>query len=427
MFRLLVVFVSCLILNSCSSSLSQIQNQSVKNQPEEPSLMLVKNQLPVPQSFKSVQLYRKSNTQNPPIIRLGKNEKLILEFDELTSISGQFRLQFEHFDQNWNPSNIPEAWFIDGFNDQIITGGINNALSKPNYFHYKAEFPSGLTEFITSGNYLVHVYDYTSNTKLFSLPFFVTEQAGVIVSRTETVFNSGSSGEAIDQLFSIYEYPDNVEFPQFDLSFEFVQNRFWGRSITTKSFDTTEKNKIRFYTPRNNSFSSSFDFTPLDLTYLGINVDRIKDWQPEKTPPKVILKRDILNFSATPSSTYRSNTGSPLNSRDAQYAEVIFNLVSGTLNTEGSKLYVAGDFNNWTLSKHSKMDFNTELGLWQTSLLVKQGDYRYKYFQKFGEYDNATALPLNDSISRIKQEYITLVYYKDPTRNYQRLLMVDVR
>ncbi|HAW80926.1 MAG TPA: hypothetical protein DCX27_15150, partial [Balneola sp.] len=88
-----------------------------------------------------------------------------------------------------------------------------------------------------------------------------------------------------DQLFSLYDYPEEVEFPQFDLSFSFVQNRFWGSAISTKSFDITTPGKVRFYTPRNNTFSSSFDFIPLDLTDLAINLQKIEDWQPEFTPP----------------------------------------------------------------------------------------------------------------------------------------------
>ncbi|HCI72873.1 MAG TPA: hypothetical protein DHV30_20670, partial [Balneola sp.] len=175
---------------SCSNTSELKTRNIVSNQDLDRGLLLVPNQLTAPNSFKSIQLYRKGNINNPPIITLNKNEKLVLEFDELTSISGQFRITFQHFDQNWMPSNIPEAWYIDGFNELILTGGDTNSLSKPNYFHYKAEFPDNTLKFITSGNYLLNVYDYTSNTKLFSVPFYVTEQIGNLTSRVETLFNS---------------------------------------------------------------------------------------------------------------------------------------------------------------------------------------------------------------------------------------------
>ena len=356
---------------------------------------------------------------------MNKNEKLGLEFDELTSISGQFRITFQHFDQNWMPSNIPEAWYIDGFNELILTGGDTNSLSKPNYFHYKAEFPDNTLKFITSGNYLLNVYDYTSNTKLFSVPFYVTEQIGNLTSRVETLFNSGDNFSALDQLFSLYDYPEEVEFPQFDLSFSFVQNRFWGSAISTKSFDITTPGKVRFYTPRNNTFSSSFDFIPLDLTDLAINLQKIEDWQPEYTPPRVILKRDVLNFSASPSTNFSSNFGNPYTKRDSRYTETTFQFDSGTLNTEHTDLFVAGDFNSWKLNKESQLKYNPSTDLWTTRFIIKQGNYRYKYFQRNSNFENSSSVPINDSITNRYQEYRAFVYYRDPVKNYHRLLFSD--
>jgi len=414
------------LLLNCSSSLD-LQNSYPRTNPDEDrGLLLVPNQLIPPSSFKSIQLYRKSNVNNPPIITLNKNEKLVLEFDELTSLSGQFRVRFEHFDPNWNPSNIPEIWYIDGFNELTVSGGEMNTLSKPSYFHYKTEFPNRQLDFLFSGNYMLHVYDYSSNIKLFSLPFFVTEQVGELTSKIETIYNSGSSFAAIDQLFSNYKYPDEVEFPQFELSFEFIQNRFWGNSIKTKTFDITTPGKIRFYTLRENSFSSSFDFIPLDLSDLNINLDKIEDWQPEFIPPRIILERDILNFSASPSLQFRSTYGNIETDRRSRYAEVYFRLVSGTLNTQNSKLYVAGDFNSWRITENSKLIYDNELDLWTTKLIMKEGNYRYKYFRNTEGLDDINIIPINDTITNQTQEYMSFVYYKDPIKIYHRLLSTGV-
>jgi len=425
MFKFLLLFISAIFF-SCSGS-SDISSPFNNSAPDDDlGLLLVKNQLPAPSSFRSIQLYKKGNPRNPPILSLNKNEKLVLEFDELTSIGGQFRIKFEHFDQNWNPSNIPEAWYLDGFNEIIVSGGETNALSKPNYFHYRAEFPNKQLKFLSSGNYMLQVYDYSSNTKLYSIPFFITEQAGKINSRVETLFNSGNDFSAMDQLFSIYEYPKEIEFPQFDLSFEFVQNRFWGSSKSTQTFDITDPGKIRFYTKRNNSFSSSFDFIPLDLTDLNINLEKIEDWQPEYIPPRIILKRDVLNFSSSPITSYRSNFGLPESARDSRYASVKFRFVAGSLNTGDTELYVSGDFNSWRISEDSKLEYNREANLWTTELLVKEGNYRYKYFQKRTSSRESEAIPINDTITNRAQEYISFVYYKDPVKNYHRLLVTEV-
>ena len=421
-FPLLFLLICCL---SCSGSSNLSTRYSDPFDNQDQGLLLVSNQLPAPDSFQSIQLYRKGNVDNPPIITLNNREKLVLEFDELTSISAQFRITFEHFDQNWNPSNIPEAWYLDGFNELIISGGEKNTLSKPNFFHYKTEFPNNVLKFTTSGNYLLNVYDYSSNTKLFSIPFFVTEQTGEITSRVETLFNSGNNFSASDQLFSVYEYPKEVEFPQFDLAFSFVQNRFWGNAKSTSTFDITTPGKVRFYTPRSNSFPAGFDFIPLDLTDLNINLDKIEDWQPEFTPPRIFLKRDILNFSASPSTSYNTNFGRPDSKRDSRYAETTFRFDSGSLNTKNTELYVAGDFNSWVLDSESKLKYNPETNLWTSRFLIKQGTYRYKYFLKNRGSVNTEPVPINDSITKRYQEYQTFVYYLDPEKKYHRLLITS--
>ncbi|MEP1150148.1 MAG: type IX secretion system plug protein domain-containing protein [Balneola sp.] len=426
MFRTHLFLIVFVLFVSCSGS-SGLQNSYLSPDAQnDRGLLLVKNQLPAPSSFQSIQLYKKGNSNNPPIINLNTNDKLVLEFDELTSISGQFRITFEHFDQNWNPSNLPEAWFIDGFNEINVIGGEKNSLSKPSYFHYKTEFPNRDTKFLASGNYMLHVFDYSSNKKLFSLPFFVTEQLGKITSNIETVYNSGQNFSSIDQLFSVYQYPSEVEFPQFDLSFEFVQNRFWGNSTSTQTFDVTTPGSIRFYTPRDESFSSNFDFIPLDLTQFNINIDKIENWQPEFTPPRIILKRDVLNFSASSTELYRSNFGKPSSDRDAAYAEVNFRFSANSLNSKNPNLYVAGDFNAWRITENSKLRYDKIQDVWTAKLLIKEGTYRYKYFRKSNSSTSANGLPINDTSATRTQEYISFVYYKDPIKNYQRLISYNL-
>lgn len=94
------------------------------------------------------------------------------------------------------------------------------------------------------------------------------------------------------------------------------------------------------------------------------------------------------------------------------------------MNTENTELYVAGDFNSWILDKDSELSYNSNTGLWSADILIKEGNYRYKYFQKNENSDNSTAIPINDSVTNRRQVYHSFVYYLDPEKNYQRLLII---
>ncbi len=422
-FSLLYFFALYFLVNACSSSVSQ-QNHTIPSVDFSLySPLLVKNQLPAPQSIKSIELYRKGNRKNPPIIKLNGGDKLVLEFDELSSLSGQYSLQFTHHNQDWSYSNIPDFWFLDGINDIVIQNGEANQLSKPNYFHYSIEFPNRQVEFLTSGNYMLHVFDYASNIKLFSLPFFVSEGKGSIKSNIETLYAGSGNHGTTDQLFSVYEQPKEVMFPQFDLTFSYVQNRLWNNYIIPTEIDISSSAQIRFYSSRSQSFNANFDYIYLDLTNLNIDSRKIMDWQPEFTPPRIILKEDVLNFSAIPSRGFESSAGYPSGGSSARYAMVYFSLDAGDLANNNLELYLVGDFNQWNVSENNKLHYNKETGLFEVSLIVKEGKYRYKYFLK-SSYTDSDFVPLNDAITGIRQEYTGFIYYRDPDYNYQRLLQV---
>lgn len=424
LYKLLLISVVGSYVIGCSAKISDSLN-NYDTSDTYISRYLVPNQLPAPQTIKSIQLYRKGSITNPPIIELESPEKLILAFDELSDLTGQFRVTFTHHDQEWNESNIPQDWYLEGRNELILGSGNKNELSQPDYIHYNLEFPSGQLQFKTSGNFMLHVSDLSSGIRLFSLPFFVTENAGTMVSEVETNYNAGQRFNAVDRPFSLYKYPDFVEFPQFDLSFYFVQNRFWGDTRRSENYDFSEEGKAQYHLSSENAFAANYDFIRLDLTNFSIYGRDIIDWFPGKNPPEIILKEDVLNFSSDPLEIRGTTFGNPKTSEQARYASVRFRFQDGGQYTEDPGVYLVGDFNQWILSDQNKLNYNEESGYWETTSLIKQGTYTYKYAVK-----DSTAgiddLILSDTITRQDQEYISFVYFDDPDYSYQRLLYVQV-
>lgn len=394
--------------------------------PAVSSNFLVPGQLPAPQSIKSIQLYRKGSPNNVPAIHLNSSQKLVLAFDELSRLSGQFRIHFTHHDAHWQNSNIPEDWFLEGMNELILGSGTPNRMSEPRYHRYEMEFPNRQIKFKASGNYMLHVSDFASGTPLFSLPFFVTEDAGTIVSHSETLFNIGPRGAAMHQPFSTYAYPDFVQFPQFDLSFFFVQNRFWGNSREASIFDTSTEGETAFHLSREASFAANFDFILLDARQFTQG-GKIIEWNPASVPPKVLLREDVLNFLAyaQPRTDWISKFGNPNPEREARYASVRFRFDGGGQFHQQTPVYLTGDFNQWILSDAYTLIYNPETGYMEREILIKEGSYTYKYALKNpdGSVDDLT---LSDSVTRSRQEYASMVYFRDPEYQFQRLLQFQI-
>lgn len=421
--RLTILLLCIYLFSSCSPGVSNVI-QTNKESVQIPSLLLVPSQLTAPQSIRSIQLYKKGNVRNPPILELSSNNKLVLEFDELATISGQFRVQFSHHNKDWKESGLPDPWVYDGINELFIRGGEKNQEFRPDYYRYKLEFPNRDIKFNVSGHYLIHIYDYQSGIELFSLPFFVNENIGEFRINTETIFNQGSNGNAVDQLFGEYIYPEFVEFPQFDLSYSFVQNRFWKNSRKADQTSFTTEGKTEFHHSRGKSFPANFDFSFLNLSDLSLRNPQIYNIEPARIPPKTILKDDILNFLADPKVTFNSESGFPNDDRSARYTDVSFRLNTGGRINGLESIFLVGDFNQWSISDRNKLFYNSDLRVFETSALIKEGNYSYKYISL--ENGRINDLKLSDSVTKRDQEYIGFVYYRDPQYQYDRLLKVNL-
>jgi hypothetical protein len=421
--RSVLLILSFTFLTACSSSLNVSNGQASDDRGTVNSLTIVPNQVPVPPSFRSVQFYANDSSDKAPIIELNSGDHLTLSFDELTDINGQFRITFSHHDKNWNNSNIPQDWYLEGIGELVIGGGQKSNSRGPDYIHYEIKISQERVQFISSGNYLLHVSDTNSDQTLFSLPFFVIENAGELNSTSQTLFNSGNGFSPEHRLFSTYNYPDFVEYPEFDLSFAFVQNRFWTDTRFTESYDLNSQGEVKFDLTQSNAFPANVDHTLKNLNNFSQSGYDIVEWNPGTTPPKVILKEDVVNFLSTESES-GIRTYQPATSIRSGYASTLFRLDGDESLAPEDEVHLLGDFNQWTVNDRSKLKYDPETGFWKLSQLLKEGSYAYKYVrvEKPHEIDLTS---LSDSSSPVIQEYMSLVYFNDPERKFDRLLNIE--
>lgn len=422
--HLLLVLLSGIVLNSCAPGRDDILRSTPDAPEQTPGLLMVPGQIPTPTSVRSVELYNPSLSSKLPVIRLGTNDRITLEFDELAVVSGQFRIAFSHHDKDWQQSSLPDPWIFDGINELFLRGGIRNQFNKPDYHHYTFRFPAEELSFKVSGNFMIHIYDFESGVELFSLPFFVTENEGELSTQTETIPNVGENGASIDQIFGKYEFPEYVTFPAFELSYMLTQNRFWNNSREADQISINEQGIVLFHNSRENAFAANFSFSRTDLRRFSLQSEEVYAFEPATIPPKVVLRDDQLNFTSAPNVLFDTEYGYPLDGRDAQYGSVHFRLNTGGYMDRSDNIYLIGDFNQWSISESAKMRLNREIGVLETRVLLKQGIYNYVYAVRAGE--KVDPLFLTDALTFQNQEYVSRVYYLDPQMQYYRLMQFQI-
>ncbi|MDE6715559.1 MAG: DUF5103 domain-containing protein, partial [Muribaculaceae bacterium] len=71
-------------------------------------------------NYKSLQVHPANNEFAPPVIELNSDERLIISFDELKSDRTYLRYRILHCNADWQPSQLVDSEYLDGFNEGEI-------------------------------------------------------------------------------------------------------------------------------------------------------------------------------------------------------------------------------------------------------------------------------------------------------------------
>ncbi|HRG44504.1 MAG TPA: DUF5103 domain-containing protein, partial [Saprospiraceae bacterium] len=111
-----------------------------------------------------------------PMTYLNSGRQLELLFDDLDGDFVFYKYRIVQCDANWNPSQLSEIEYLQGFNDQEIRDYAYSTNTRVNYTTYHLVFPNDLLGVTKSGNYLIHVYKDNDNEPALTRRFVVSEQ-----------------------------------------------------------------------------------------------------------------------------------------------------------------------------------------------------------------------------------------------------------
>lgn len=373
---------------------------------------------------RSVQLYRNSPGQ-APIIQLGSGQNLTLRFDDLNTELDQFRIEITHHNADWSDSGLLPNFYLQGFHSDTFGGGNKSRSQNPSYLTYTYTFPNSQIRVTRSGNFMIHVYRQHNNQKLFSMPFFVHENTGESSITLEELFNQDARYLRHHQLFVNYRYEDTSIIPQSDLSVYFIQNQFWGKARRADREDYSEHFNARLYLSRERAFVGAYEFFDLRLGNIDQYSLQIVDFEfGGNSIPRVSLDRDVINLNLAPTTRNARLNSSPSGNTDARYALVRFNLEIPASEFPNGEVYLVGGFNNWSINPSNIMTFNAATGLFSGEAIVKEGNYAYKYVVL--DRNRVDDTILDASFASTRQEYHVLVYLRDNTFHFDKLVSTSV-
>ncbi|MHA7943054.1 type IX secretion system plug protein [Formosa sp. 3Alg 14/1] len=362
-----------------------------------------------------------------PIINLG--DPVQLEFDVLNGNEDDYYYTIEHFNYDWTPStNLMRSEYIDGFDKQRIVNYENSFNTYQIYSHYVLSIPNDQVRSLKlSGNYMIKIFD-ESDALMFSRKFMINgggANVGVTVklSRDVKYFNEKHTVDIIIN-------SNTIEFnnPLQTVKTTIIQNNNLNTAIdNVKPMYTMGSDLIYKYNKETTFWAGNeylyFENKEIRVANSGINFVDLQDLYNTYLYTNVVRKNLPYTYNPDINGNFViNNIDSTDPSIEADYAWVHFSLKADEFPIDKS-VYVYGNFNNYTLNERTKMTYNPDKGIYENTILLKQGFYNYKFVtqEDSGKIDEGE---ISGNFYQTENDYKVIVYYRDLGGRYDKIIGV---
>ena len=375
-----------------------------------------------PMDIKTISLGVVDNASGLAIINL--NDRLVLEFDVLNNLEEDFYYVIEHFDSDWNPSQLMKTEYLAGMDNLRIVDYVNSFNTYQIYSHYRLQIPNRQTRLRVSGNYIIKIFDDYDDL-VFSRKFMVVEpMANVAVqirrSRDVALINETQSVD-----FNVTPTTSNFNNPLETIKTTVLQNNNLKTAVHGLKPQYIMGNQLVYrYTNASLFWGGNeylfFENKDIRATNLGIQYIDLQDLYHSYLYTNIERSRLKYTFNPDINGGFKVTVLDREDPRiEADYAYVHFSLSAREF--IDATVYVYGGFNNFSTSKENEMAFNPKKGVYEAKLLMKQGFYNYKYVL----VDKENTLhegAISGNFDETENNYKVLVYYRDLGARYDKLI-----
>lgn len=376
-----------------------------------------------PDFIKTINFKGSTRESALPIVKL--NERISLSFDALNGNEEDFYYVIDHYNFDWTPSQLMKSEYMQGFDNQRIRDYENSFNTYQIYSHYRLQIPNQQTRLTKSGNYMIKVYDDYGDL-VFSRKFMIYEDltnVGVAIKRSRDVKyikEKQMVDVSLSSLSLLFKNPSQtvhlaiIQNDNLNTSITSLKPTYTlGRELIYKNIEASSfwaGNEYMYFENKNvraaNIGVQYIDLKDIYHHYLFANViraDRPYTYNPDINGRFLITAVDTDNVDI-----------------EADYVAVHFSLQHPEILNDKS-IHVYGGFNNYDITDETKMTYNPSSGFYETSLLLKQGFYSYKYVivEKDGTIDEGA---ISGNFDQTENNYKVLVYYRDLGARYDRLV-----
>lgn len=381
--------------------------------------------------IRTLQMRAPADPMPLPVIIMGTDDQLIFSFDHLADDRQYFRYEIVHCNANWQPSGLIDSEIVDGFNQGDIeyydySGAVTNR-----YVHYSLAFPNENMTPKISGNYLLRVFrEDNPDETVAQWRFMVSEQTAVIDTKVSTVTDVDYN-EGHQQLSLVIdsERSDVID-PFNDLIVMVQQNSRFDNEIALHHPLRMQGRHLSVYEHLPQLIFEAGNeyrrFETVRTDYPGMHVESVGYFDPYYNftlTTDTQRAEDSYLYDRTQHGAYVINAyNTDFPDTDAEYVVVHFTLNIPEI--QDAMVFIDGDFVNRRFDPESLMTFNKATGLYERSMLLKQGSYNYQYLVVPSGHNRGYTAPIEGDNYQTSNVYLVKVYARHPGDRYDRLIGV---
>ena len=354
----------------------------------------------------------------------------MLHFDLLDDQAETYYYAFVHCDKDWKKSDVFPNDYLDGYAENPIEDYETSFNTTVSYIHYKLSFPNDRVSLSLSGNYILVIYPVDKpGEPAITQRFIITEDAVKInvTAHRPQMTKDNNTHQQVD--FTVNYSRLSINDPYRNVFAFILQNGRWDNVKRNLKPDFYGNNELKYNSLSDkNIFKGGNEFRYFDIKSIRYQTEYVKridyvipNFNVYLHPSENREFKPYFYWQDFNGKYYIAVQEGQKFDIDADYVYVYFTLPSKQL-ISGGKMYVSGGLNNWAFNKNNTMTYNPERGEYECTMLLKQGWYNYEYvFLKDGASDG-TATIFEGSHYETENDYMVLVYYRNPRNRYDRVI-----
>lgn len=380
------------------------------------------------QGVKTVEFRKTGAEMGMPLCSLG--ESLTLSFDVLNDPYRQLSYSIRHCNADFEPDDLDFYEFADGFDNRIIDKSKNSFNTHSLFTHYIIDIPNNDVQLKISGNYIIKIFDESD-------PEEIILQKKFMIAEPETLL----AVEAQTERPFLAEH--SVTHQQIKVSIDNRRQRMSNptgflKVYATQNSDINHRHKLEYnfadtYTLRyhqnegGNIFPGGNEylyFDAKDVNFKALGIDKIEyrnglyNYQLSVHYPTEVSYsyQEDLNGQF-----YVKNDRGFDRDLESDYINVLFRL--NYTPAEEGKMYVFGALSNYSFAEENLMTYNPAEGLYECTMLLKQGLYNYTFILL---HNDGTMEYPDGSWYNTENNYLITIYNTDYANRGDRLVVFKI-